>query len=1075
LESVPPAIQRARVQLCLQATNLLDCPKRLEVFSDPSRGNVVGLLEIPQCGIVLLNKKRYKSVEKKVRPVASLLPEGALPTFGIASEEHIHKVRDQALELETNRLTSERINAIEFGELLSSEEKEYFVDQLKTVDKAFAFNDAEKGRLRPHVAKPFRIYTSEHVPWNDQPPRIPTRLEDEVIQMLKKKLDSYVIEPGNGSYGNRWFVLRKPNGGLRFIQDLQRLNAVTIRDSGRAPVSDEFSERFAGYSIYSMLDLFSGYDQLPLHPDDRDLTAIHTPLGQMRMTCMPQGFTNAVPVFQQVVAGVLRDFIPEVCYVLIDDIPCKGMKVPDSTFVMPGIRKFVYSHVQDVIGILTALKNAGLTISGTKCVFGTNTVKVAGYIVTSDGRRITPAKIKVIEDWPRPTSVSDVLSFTGLLKYYRMFIKDFSLICEPLNALTRKGAKFEWEKDQKAAFRHLKAIVMSDPLLVPADYTCTSSRPLVLTCDASKIGLGAELAQADLNGHLRPIRWLSKTWTSAERKYSPLKLECLALVYSVKKLSHYLYGESFRIRTDAKSLLFLINTLDCPDPVMNRWLAYLKLFSFEISHLPGKENIVADTLSRLPWAPSVPSSLGLSLDSASCLNVVPSNLTFRAEKYCDEDRLIGIFLSGTPKPTELTAEEWTNIIKKSRFYLLRDGYLWKKGKNLYDVPRKVIGEVGVQQQLINQVHSGFAGGHRGVNGTFTKLKNLYYWKNMFVDVKNTVKECQECQLFYPKLMREPTFSTFSYAFGQKVHVDLVEMPKTKSGFRYFLDVRDNFTGFVDGLALKSKETKPIIKFLLNYIARYGSVYEFVADRGELNAKEAFTTLEKKGVKIRLTTSYHPQGNSVVERGHQSLRKALTLWCHENPNQWPQMLPFAFLADNVTIKRSTGYTPFFLMYGREYSLPLESIEESWVDLELKLPMSTEELLKKRLCQLSYWDECIDNAVEKQYQTRTESAENKDEGIRLRTESLQIGDLVLIQDPIAWKNWKTTFNPRWYGPYRVKTIIGNGSYVVSELNDVAKADSIHGSRLRKFYPKKNDLKKFGPENCRVLPNVAEDVKH
>lgn len=199
-------------------------------------------------------------------------------------------------------------------------------------------------------------------------------------------------------------------------------------------------------------------------------------------------------------------------------------------------------------------------------------------------------------------------------------------------------------------------------------------------------------------------------------------MECLALVYSVKKLSPYLYGEIFVIRTDAKSLIFLLNTLDCPDPAMNRWLAYLKLFSFSICHLPGKSNVVADTLSRLPWSSPVSADLEDEIVFASCASVSASSsvLPFRAEKFSGEDRLIGIYLSTMKRPDGLSDKEWNSVVKKSRYYLLRDGMLWKKGKKLFDVPRKIVTDLPVKKQLMETIHSRFAGGHRGVTTTFAK-------------------------------------------------------------------------------------------------------------------------------------------------------------------------------------------------------------------------------------------------------------------------------------------------------------------------------------------------------------------
>ncbi|GBG81917.1 hypothetical protein CBR_g34099 [Chara braunii] len=205
----------------------------------------------------------------------------------------------------------------EFGGVVS--ERERVIEILKTCDKPIAFSDAERGRVDPRYAKPARIYTIPHVPWNDAGWKYPQKEKEEVIAFLKEKMASHVAEPSDSAYVNRWFFLRKPNGKIRWIQDLQKVNVVAIRDVGSVPHADLLAEGAAGRSIYSVCDLFSSYDEVPLDSWDRHLTAMHTPLRLIQMMVVPMGWTNGVAVFQRAMVAVLKGFIPDKVEVFLDD------------------------------------------------------------------------------------------------------------------------------------------------------------------------------------------------------------------------------------------------------------------------------------------------------------------------------------------------------------------------------------------------------------------------------------------------------------------------------------------------------------------------------------------------------------------------------------------------------------------------------------------------------------------------------------------------------------------------------------------------------------------------------------
>ena len=158
--------------------------------------------------------------------------------------------------------------------------------------KAFAFESHEIGCVDPFVVAPMVIFTIPHVPWNLWPIPVPKAHLPKLIELLNEKIKMGILEPSCAPYSNRWFTVPKKNGTLRFIQDMQPVNKVTIRNVGTGPIVDEFAEAFAGRAIYSMGDLYSGYDQFQLANESKNLTTMRTPLGLVRMHTLPQGATK---------------------------------------------------------------------------------------------------------------------------------------------------------------------------------------------------------------------------------------------------------------------------------------------------------------------------------------------------------------------------------------------------------------------------------------------------------------------------------------------------------------------------------------------------------------------------------------------------------------------------------------------------------------------------------------------------------------------------------------------------------------------------------------------------------------
>ena len=324
------------------------------------------------------------------------LPEGSNKVMEKASQQPM--LRDPRMI--GHKFIKETLDSlkIESDGLLTNVEIRCFKEMLSTHGKAFSFEPHEIGCVDPKVVAPMIIFTVPHMPWNLRPIPVPKAHISKLIDLLNEKICMGILEPSSAPYSSRWFTVPKKNGSSRFIQDLQPVNKVTIRNVGTGPIVDEFAEAFAGRAIYSMGDLYSGYDQFQLSLESRDLTTIKTPLGFVRMCTLPQGATNLVAHMMNGMNKVLHDFIPHITMPFIDDLPIKGCKIEakDEAINWRGCRHFVAQHIHDCDAILSKLEEVNLTLLGAKSMFGAQEVLIINHMCGSYGRKPSPTKVEAI-------------------------------------------------------------------------------------------------------------------------------------------------------------------------------------------------------------------------------------------------------------------------------------------------------------------------------------------------------------------------------------------------------------------------------------------------------------------------------------------------------------------------------------------------------------------------------------------------------------------------------------------------------------------------------------------------------
>jgi len=591
--------------------------------------------------------KKYKPVDKKVRPVYGTLPEEFRIVRNITGDplEGMPVLSPTPPEFEPKgRYTQERMEDFDKAHpgFWWPEERKLMHHLMAEQNAAFAWTESERGKFREDFLAPVRIATTPHDPWVEGNRPIPPFLFEPVCDMMRSKIKAGVYEPSSSSYRSRWFcVLKKDGKSLRIVHSLEPLNAVTIAHSGLPPNTEELASRFAGRACGTTMDLYVGYDERILDERSRDLTTFQTPFGAMRLVTLPMGWTNSVPIFHEDVTAILQPEIPRVTEPFVDDVPVKGpltrYELPGGGYETipenPGIRRFVWEHIQDVNRVIQRMKYCGGTFSGKKTCLCRDEFTVVGHMVSYEGRKPTPDRVGVITRWGPCRDISDVRSFLGIVGTFRVFIPNYAARAEPIQKLTRKAVPWEWGPEQDKAMADLKDAVENAPVLKPLDVT--SGAPVRLSVDTSYMAVGWYISQQDPKDKNKwhYIRFGSTSLNDTEANYSQPKRELYGIMRALKENEYTLVmARPLIVETDAKYVQGMLrNPGAAPNATINRWIENVRKFHFELSHVMGK-TFPADGLSRRRPQPGDPPRREFEefMD-----NDPPEPITY--SKKCEED------------------------------------------------------------------------------------------------------------------------------------------------------------------------------------------------------------------------------------------------------------------------------------------------------------------------------------------------------------------------------------------------------------------------------------------------------
>ena len=891
----------------------------------------------------------------------------------------------------------------------------------------FSKDDLDLGRT--NLAK-HDIQLTDYTPFKQSYRRIPPQLYDQVKAHLNEMLELGAIRPSQSPWSSAIVLVQKKDGTLRFCIDLRELNNRTIKDNYSLPRIEHHLEQLRGASWFTTLDLKSGYWQVELTEEAKPLTAFTVgPLGFYECVTMPFGASNAPATFQRLMENCLSDLNLKWCVVYLDDIIIYSHTPED--------------HLERLRAVFQRLRKAGLKLKPSKCTFFQQEIKYLGHIVSKYGIATDPSKIEKVINWPQPVTVNDVRSFLGFVGYYRKYIKGFSNIAKPLTELLTgletsskhkaKKLKVQWGAAQQQAFDQLKQACTAAPVLGYPNF----QKPFILHTDSSLEGLGAVLYQRDESDQLRVIAYASRSLTKPERNYPAHKLEFLALKWAVTdKFKEYLYGAPFEVYTDNNPLTYVLSTAKL-DATTQRWVAALASYDMDIYYRSGKHNIDADSLSRIKWPESINDVLANrqicvqipnKIVQAICLGVkIPYSFseilclqgTIVPTEYdtaqCgmshtdwvtkqNKDPTLHYIIEGIKAGTlnkksrkehlELLGPEAQGHLKYLPQYLVKNDLLYRKtysnkGKKSHLL--QLVLPFDLEEDALTGCHDEV--GHLGRDKSIQLLRERFFWPGMYQCMSDHISSCKKCLVRKGTSPKAPMVPITATKPLELVHLDYLKVEPSKGNIENILVITDHYTRFAQAYPSKSQTAQATAKLLWDhFIVHYGFPEKFMSDQGKNFVSELIQDLCKiANVKKIRTTPYHPQSNGQCEKFNSTLCNMLGTMDLEDKKDWKSHISSMTHAYNSTKNASTGYSPYYLMFGREPRLPID------VKLGLFRTLSTStfskskyiDRLKRRL------DYAYSKASEAQAKSSQRSKSHYDQSHRAKNIKLEIGDLVLVR--------------------------------------------------------------------------------
>ncbi|XP_054267309.1 uncharacterized protein K02A2.6-like [Macrosteles quadrilineatus] len=673
-------------------------------------------------------------------------------------------------------------------------------DWIKNFPDLFSGLGKMKGSYKIELkndAKPYAISV---------PRRIPVPLWEKTKKEIENMVNMDVITPVD--HATSWcapmvVVPKKDRTQVRICVDLTMLNKNVFRQTHSIWGIDYTMARIKDAKVFSKLDANHGFWQIALAEESQDLTTFLTPWGRYKFKVLPFGITSAPEYFQKRIQKTLGS--QRNCLAHIDDILVWGSSQEEHDLILNEVLK--------------KLRNAGITLNKDKCVFSQPEVQFLGHHLSSRGVQISHERVKAILEMKPPSDIKEVQRFLGMINFCGKYIPNRSEILKPIHDLLKEKNEWFWGEQQQHAFESIKKLLTSAPQLAFYD----PRLPTLVSADASSYGLGGLLLQKHHDGKFRPVSYISRSLTEAEKSYSNIEREALAITWACDKLRDYIIGREIVIETDHKPLVKILSSKNLDDitPRLQRMRLRMMRYSYSVTYTPGKHLAPADCLSRCP----IPSKETYDMEEeieAFVQNVVENipttdeniNRLREAQQADPIFRKIAVYChTGWPEKSQLPSQLVPYFSVKDEISLM-DNLLLRNSRII--VPSSLC------QEMLHRIHVG----HLGATKCREKARFSLWWPGMASDINMMVASCPTC-IKHRENRNEPLIpSEFPKRPWEKAAMDLFKL-----NGKWFIVITDQFSRYFEIATLQSLTASEVIEKCKSTFSRHGIPEVLYSDSG----------------------------------------------------------------------------------------------------------------------------------------------------------------------------------------------------------------------------------------------------
>ena len=767
------------------------------------------------------------------------------------------------------------------------------------------------------------------------PESLKTKVKKELDMLESRGVIEEITSPTD--WVSQMAVVQKKNGEVRLCLDPRPLNVSLKREHYPLPVLDDILPQLSNSTVFSICDLKNGYLHCPLDEQSSLLTTFATPWGRYKWKRLPFGLKVSSEIFQKRLLQALDGLTGVQC--VADDIIIWGSSDAE--------------HDERLHKLLQRCQSVGIVLNKEKCQYRLKEITFLGHIVSSSGLKPDPCKVEAIVNMEPPTCKDDVHRLRGMVNYLARYLPKLTEVMQPLNNLTHKNVVWNWDANCDKAFQELKDLLITAPVLSFYD----EKKELVIHTDASAGGLGAVMMQDG-----RPIAYASRALSDTETRYSVIEKEMLGIVFALEKWNQYTFGREVIVYTDHKPLESICcKPLDRAPKRLQGMLLRALAYDIEVCYLKGKDNLLADTLSRatLPYAQGQEDLE--KVNAVNHLTLPEQNLQEMRDLTAEDPSLQALkqtILDGWPEHRNqlpLMVKPYFNFRDELS---VQDGLIFR-GERLI-VPK------AMRPKVKEDLHIG----HNGIDGTLRRAREYLYWPQMTKEITEWIETCEVCMEHCNSQSPQPLMShALPDRPWEKIGVDLFSF----EGAEYMVTVcyKSNFWE-LDKL---SKTTAGVvISKLKHHFARYGLPDVMVSDNGPPFQSHDFSDFTTGlGIQHQTISPYNSKANGKAESAVKTAKRMLKKCRKSGEDQC-----LALLNIRNTPTQGVDSSPVQRFLGRRTKTKLPTTHDALKPMQHQSKHEMQQLMLNQKRQAHYFNK------------HSKPLSELDEGDVVRMKPFRLGD-------------------------------------------------------------------------------------